>query len=72
MSQDHDRNIAFCVKIFLQIIFDNKWGGMFFPDSYMFLSEERSDERSVSQGGSSYTDIKVLVWLSASLPVLLL
>ena len=72
MSQDRDRNIAFCVKIFLQIIFDNKWGGMFFPDSYMFLSEERSDERSVSQGGSSYTDIKVLVWLSASLPVLLL
>ena len=30
MSQDHDRNIAFCVKVFLQIIFDNKWGGMFF------------------------------------------
>ena len=32
-----------------------------FPDSYIFLSDERSDERSVSQGGSSSTDSKVLV-----------
>ena len=45
MSQDHNRNIAFCVKIFLQIIFDNKWGGMFFQ--ILIYSFPKKDPTSV-------------------------